>query len=505
MTAATINEPIAPADGWAAPLGALAMYALAAVLLLHPTAWHLAAIWASSSSFHHGFFVAPLAAWMIASAAPRPTAPSSSMPGFVIMLLAGALWLAGRAAGVALMEHIAFVGLLIAGVGVVFGGRCLKAWAFPLAFLFFMVPFGAALAPALQTITGQSIVGAFRLVGAPVAIEGAYITTRAGVFEVAQACAGLRFLLAAVMIAAVFAYASFDAWRKRVLFLAFALALAITANAMRAVLIVFVATLTDKQWAVGPDHVIFGWVIYGFIFVVLFAAGRRYADAGPSLAQERSLEEDLLPPLAGVIPAMAIVAALAVYAHVVIDRNVDRAAPSNLSLLSAPGWRILPPPENWRANFAGADRTASATYVSGERAVYVSFGLFTHDRRGAEIVIDRNRAFDGAAWRKIGADDAVVYVFGRSENAPFEFLAGPGGQRLASLTAYWLDGEIYNRKRRVKLAQMQARLKGHNPQGGVIVIAAPYVDNPGDAVVDIRAFATAVEPLARWLDRNQAR
>lgn len=499
MTAAVINAA-AGKNPWAAPIAAFGAIATACAVLLHPTAWSMVKTWASSSSFHHGFAVAPAAVWMIVAMSPRPASSSSPIPGAALLFVGICIWLAGRAANVALVEQLAFVTLLIGAVGVAFGAQALRAWGYPLAFLYFLVPFGASLTPVLQLATAQTVVGLLAAVGTPVGLEGVLIKTPAGAFEIAEACAGLRFLTAAVMVAAIFAYASFHSWRKRVLFLAFAVVLALAANGVRAFLMVLIATLTEKRWAIGPDHWLAGWAFYAIVFAVLIVVGQRFADRRTPI--EVAAGGPGRRGLAAVIPAVGLIALASLYADFVIDRTPAHAAPASVSLLNAPGWRILPPPQNWRAHLPLADRTAAATYETADQTVYISLGFFTHGRQGAEIVTYANRAWDGEEWRKIAGENAVVYLFGRSEKAAFDLLAGPEHRRLAAVTAYWLDGEIYLKPWRVKLAQMKTKLMGRNPPGGIIVIAASYRRDPAEAIAAIRSYTTAVEPLEDWLARN---
>jgi exosortase A len=486
----------------ATPLACLGAIVAAAVALWAPTALDMATTWAMSSSYHYGIFVAPIAAWMIAAKSARPPAPAHRLPGSFIIAMGAALWLLGRAGGVALVEQFALVTAIIGGVGVAFGSGALRAWAYPLAFLYFMVPFGEAIVPGLQTITAQIIVALLSALSMPVAIDGYLIQTPAGVFEVAEACAGFRFLISATMIAAVFSYVSFQSWRKRIGFLVFATIAAILANGLRAFLLVLIATLTDMQWAVGPDHLLIGWIFYALLFLGLIAAGRRFADAPAPQppAQAHPAGANAMPAM---LAAIAIIAAAAVYANTVVERPVHKPAPVSLSLLNAPGWRILPPAQNWRAELQQADRTAGATYVSGDNTVYLSLGYFTHDRKGGEIINYKNRAWSGAYWRHIGVRDAVIYLFGTSKTRRIDILAAPERRRLAAVTVYWLGDEIFVEPWRMKLAQAKAKLVGRNPSGGLIIIAASYGRDPAEAVAALRNFTSDLEPLSAWLSRNE--
>ncbi len=499
MAAITTNMPFA-SRLTATPIAYFGAIVAAAVALWAPTALDMATLWAMSSSYHYGIFVAPIAVWMIAAKSAPPPAPANRLPGLFIIALGAALWLLGHAGGVALVEQFALVTTIIGGGGVAFGGGALRAWAYPLAFLYFMVPFGEAIVPGLQTITAQIIVALLSVISMPVTIDGYLIQTPAGAFEVAEACAGFRFLISATMIAAVFSYVSFQSWRKRIGFLLFATAFAILANGLRAFLLVLVATLTDMQWAVGPEHLLIGWIFYALLFLTLVAVGRHYADA-PTPQPSAPAQQSGANAVPATLAAIAMIATAAAYAGAIVDHPVDKTAPVSLSLLNAPGWRILPPAQNWRAELRQADRTAGATYVNAGNTVYLSLGYFTHDRKGGEIINYENRAWSGAYWRHIGAHDAVLYLFGTSKTRRIDILAGPERRRLAAVTAYWLDDEIYLDRWRMKLAQMKAKLMGANPSGGLIIIAASYSRDPAEAITALRNFTGDLEPLDAWVSR----
>ena len=504
MAAITADDNAQSSSAWTTPLTAYCAFAVAAAIALNPALASMAKTWAGSSTYHHGFLVAPIALWMIYAArkdlAPAATAPS----GHVIAALGAALWLCGRAAGVLLLEQAAFVTVLIGGAGIIFGGAALRRWTYPLAFLYLMVPFGEALIPALQTMTVHAVVAMLSIVGAKVSIDGTLIHAGGGVFEIAEACAGLRFLLAAVAASAALAYLSFNAWSKRLAFIAAAAVFAVLANAARAFVIILLASATDGKWTAGPQHVLIGWAFYAVALYLLIHVGRRIEDKDKHQTREiRTPSSARTPsPIVSILPALAILIAVSLYDKTIIERPVHHNPPASITLLNAPGWRILPPPENWRAQLGAADRRAAATYASPDHTVYVSIAYFSHDREGGEIVNTENRSFDGAYWRMTGTIHDVVYLFGASQERPFELLTGPQGRHLAVVSAYWLKDRIYLKPWRMKLAQMKAKLTGRNPPGGLVMIAARYERDPSEAVAAIRAYTSDVEPFAAWLARN---
>ena len=480
---------------WTGLLGAYGVFALVTVFATLPTGLDMVRIWVGSSSYHHGLFVIPAALWMIVIYGGRPATGGGGLSGLAIVALGVGVWLLGRAAGVALIEQTGLVTLLIGSVGAVFSDRALVVWAWPLAFLYFLVPAGESVVPALQDVTARLIVAALNLFGFGVSIDGVVIDTSVGAFAIAEACAGLRLLIAALMISAIFAYTAFESWTRRIAFLLFAAFFAIFANALRAFLLIMAGILSGKHTGVGPDHYVVGWALYLGVLIVLALVGKRFADRR---ARPRTPSPAPRMLFMALMTAAGLVIAGAAYAHVVVDRPVDRAPPKMLTLLNAPGWRILPPPQNWRAGFDHADRSVAATYDSSGERVYVALAYFTHDRRGVEITGGNRDDYD---WRKAGATDAVLYLFGSSEMRRFEKLSGPGGRNLLTLTAYWLGDDIYFDAASLKKQQAKLKLRGQNPEGGVILLAAPFEDVPAEAVRVIGRFTGDIESFSDWRAR----
>ncbi len=275
------------APEWRRALAGFALYALALMALAWPSVVSMAHQWVSSSSFHHAPLAAPLALWLILRRRDDAVRPGLFRPALVAIVLLGCLWGAGRAMGADIVEHAAFVSLLIAGAVLFFGTENARNWAFPLAFLFFLVPFGASFMPALQQASAAGSEIILDLLGLDAARDGVIITTAAGPFEVAPSCAGLNFLLAAAMVSSLFAAAALHGWRRRAGFVALALLLAVAANIIRVAAVIAVATITSSAGTVGADHIVFGWVFYALMLSLLMIAGRRMALA-QSLPSEPS-------------------------------------------------------------------------------------------------------------------------------------------------------------------------------------------------------------------------
>src|SRR4051794_24647360 len=154
----------------------------------------MATVWWETTTYHHGFLVAPISFWLAWQRRQEFVGRVPSQEPLALLPLAGfaGLWLLGEAGDVQILQHVGVVGMLVSAIVALLGRSVCRLLAFPLAFLFFMVPFGDFLIPSLQDFTAHFAVMLLRAVGVPVFHDGVLIEIPAGLFEVAEACAGVR-------------------------------------------------------------------------------------------------------------------------------------------------------------------------------------------------------------------------------------------------------------------------------------------------------------------------
>ncbi|MCL5742646.1 MAG: exosortase [Acidobacteria bacterium] len=182
------------------------------------------------------------------------------------MVIYGALQLWIGTLGVELfLSRTAFV-ISLSGIILLLGGtRYLRALAFPLFLLLFMVPIPAIvynrITFPLQLIASQAAETALSLVQIPVLREGNILELPDQRLSVVEACSGIRSLLTLSFLALVYAY-FFDRkpWMRAVLFVA-TLPIAIAANASRVTLTGVLAEY-KPELAEGFFHTASGWVIF---------------------------------------------------------------------------------------------------------------------------------------------------------------------------------------------------------------------------------------------------
>ena len=273
----------APATGALTRAGALTLAAAALLLAAYaPEVEAAVATWARSTAYGHCFLVLPVAAWLawerrdaLAQAGIRP-----ARWAWLAALPLAAAWFAFERLGV--MEARQFVLLAMVWVLAIagLGARGTRAIALPLLYLVFLVPFGAFLVPALQGVTASFVDAGLTALEVPHVVSGTVIEIPEGRFLVAEACAGLRFLIASVAFGALYAAVIYRSTARRLLFLAAAIVVPVAANGVRALGIVMIGHARGSAEAGAADHVIYGWVFFSVVILLLILLGLPFREDG---------------------------------------------------------------------------------------------------------------------------------------------------------------------------------------------------------------------------------
>lgn len=268
---------------WRAPLIALTAAWIALIAVTAPSWGEVLHQWWNIDTYNHLLLVPFIIGWLVALKAgelakisPRPYLPA-------LALAAGglALWWAGRMLGINLIAHAGAVGALQGAVIAVLGVRASLLLALPLGFASFLVPFGDEIIPPLQFITADIAVALTHASGVPASIDGIHIDTPAGLFIVAEACSGVKFLIAMVTLGVLVAFTRFASWSRRALFLAACVIVPILANGVRAWATIYIAQYIGAEAATGFDHIIYGWVFFAIVVGVLLAGAWRFFEREP--------------------------------------------------------------------------------------------------------------------------------------------------------------------------------------------------------------------------------
>ena len=240
-----------------------------------PILYYMVLHWSAVDDYSHGFLVVPLALYF-AWERRRDLRRTTIRPSWwgVLPLALGSLALIIGRLGVELTAmRVSFVLTLIGLQLLLLGREVFRILMFPMLFLFFMVPLPQSLvnvvAFPLQLIAADFAVETLHLLHIPALREGNIIHLADTQLFVAEACAGLRSLMALGALAVVFAYFFRKNWIERVIIVLSATPIAILVNSFRVALTGFLAHRFGSSVAEGAIHETEGFFTFGLAIALL--------------------------------------------------------------------------------------------------------------------------------------------------------------------------------------------------------------------------------------------
>jgi exosortase len=254
--------------------GALLAGGLAAFLYAD-TLTKLISDWFRDENFSHGPLVLPAALFLVwmnrARIGRTPVAPAWG--GAVVVAASLACLVAGRAASELFIARVSLIGVLVGTAALLFGWQQVRAQAFPIFLLLFMIPLPAIvfneIAFPLQLLASKLGVEVLRSLSLPVFREGNVIVLPGATLEVAEACSGIRSLISLGMVAALYGYLAFRHWTTRWAAGLSAVPIALAANALRIAITGVLTFRYGTDVALGFLHAMSGWVLFGASMALL--------------------------------------------------------------------------------------------------------------------------------------------------------------------------------------------------------------------------------------------
>lgn len=492
-------------------LALLAVWALLFVAY-RDTVVSLADIWSSSETYAHGYVVPLISLWLVWRVRHQILAlsPLPAASALVFMAVAAVLWLAGDMVSVNVVTHLAFITMLILTVPAVLGWAVARALTFPLLFLYFAAPVGDFMLPWLMERTADFTVLALRLSGIPVYREGLQFVIPSGNWSVVEACSGIRYLIASLMVGCLFAYLSYNSLRKRWLFMLVALLVPLLANWVRAYLIVLMGHLSGNELATGVDHLIYGWFFFGVVILAMLFIGARWADPVEPITTVGTARAGHLPtPRWWLAAAAALILLTPHLAWWGLRTSVQTTPPVVIPPVAAGPWQPRAAPAY---PWVPAVRHPAASWTGGfgnatGQSVDLNISYFRQQTRDSKLVSSSNVFVTShdEQWSKVEEGRHTVELAGRSLSVSAAILRdGAVGltsqnRRLRVWRIYWVGETFTARDVEAKVRGALQLLQGQGDDAALLNVST-LLD---DQVPEAERVASADRVLAAFLQSQE--
>jgi exosortase A len=423
------------------------------------------------------------------------------------VFLAGALWFVTSVGEVLGLKQFALAFMIQASIVTIVGLRVARALAFPLAFLLFAVPVGEILVPTLMDWTADFTVGALRWSGVPVLREANHFVIPTGRWSVVEACSGIRYIIASLMVGTIYAAVAYRSALRRTLFIAASIVVPIVANWLRAYMIVMIAHLSNNKYAVGIDHLLYGWVFFGLVMVLLFWVGSFWqqelspvgsvAESGTRIVGPGGGSSASGRPLFAAALASALVAGLWLPIETLINQKVGTGTPVLSAVAGEADWTSSSTEAraSWKPRYKGYASEAQQSFRKDGRVVGLYIAYYRDQEKGRELITSGNLlvAPEDWNWKQVATgSDGVEWVSRRIPVDRAE-IAGSAA-RLEVFRLYWVDGRMTDSKYVAKARLAWSKLSGRGDDSALVVMYTPILA-PGDAAqATLREFASAMSP-----------
>ncbi len=467
--------------------GLLLLLLAAAILSFWPTLASMVAIWNRSDTFAHGYLIPVISLYLIwhDQARWRATPLRTDYLALLPLALLGFGWLLAHVVDILVVQQLAVVAMVPMLVWLLCGRALLLRLAFPLGFLLFMVPFGEGLVFPMMQFTASFTVYALRLTGIPVYWEGTYFSLPSGDWSVVEACSGVRYLIASVVLGCVYAYLTYRSLWRRLVFIALATIVPVFANGLRAYLIVMLAHLSNMKLAVGIDHLIYGWVFFGIVMFVLFSIGALWREVEPTQSPEQQTPPAPTthePSAVNPIMASLLGCALLILWPLWANQLENRAAYDGTIRLTAPAatttWTTSDRFTDWTPRYVDATFELTQAYRDGTQHVGLHIAYYREQTQGAELINSQNVFIEQKhpVWREPYRRSHKVRV-GQHMLTIQEAELSSLNQNLLAWRWYWINGRFTSNALWAKWLEAQGVLLGQGRNAAGLIVYTPQTDS----------------------------
>lgn len=481
---------------WILPLSGIGLLSLLWAYLFRDAIAAAVQTWWISPTYSHCFLILPIAGYLLWLKRHQLAClePEAAFWPLLIALPAGMGWMIGTLASVNEITQLSAILAYQMILMVMLGARVYRVLLFPAFLLFFLVPVGEYLIPPLQHLTTSFVSAGLTTLGILHYTEGNVIELANGRFLVAEACAGLRFLISNIVLCVIFAYFAFRRPLKIFLFLVAAMIVPIVANCLRALGIVLIAHWTNNRLAVGTDHLVYGWGFSVAILLLLFGAAVRFRDT--AIDDSPLIHWREFRPQS---PGHYLMAAMSVAVLLLLPMGLAEAQaaifPSTAPAFDSwvkPGWKKTVVSRRWQPQILGVEKQIHFA-IRQFNGPPVDVVLAYYQGAGHVAAAPETQLWDERKYNLVGQDTL------REEERDADYrirelaLSSPAERRLV-WWIYWKDGRYTVSNLMIKLLALANALRPHTDVA-IMAISTTVKTDDGQARARLKAALWSITGL----------
>ncbi|MEP1552860.1 MAG: exosortase A [Paraglaciecola sp.] len=429
-------------------------------------------IWLISEIFNHCLFVLPGTAYLIYLKKDQLDLNQLKPNYFVLSLCLGSLLLyaIGLAGDVQLFMHVATFTFLPLVLWAYLGNQLALQILFPLTFILFCIPVGEELIPTLQEITADLSMVMLNWTGIPIYRSGLYIEIPQGRFLVAEACSGISFFIASIVIGSLYSYLNLRSNTRRIGFMLISIVFPVIANAIRVFGIILTGYLSNMEHAVGADHLIYGWIFFSLVIVCLLAIGELIREKLPAKESPQTLVEPSLIATKKIDYKATIIIILVMslfwtwFKSISLQLN-EVTKPDSLRLQTLMQSHAQALRHNWKPDFREPFQESQFQLViDGQQ---IDTYMVWYPKGHGELVSSLNRLYSEKSWT---LEQSHYFDTEVAQNIAIDTIVNPDSKRLL-VHWYLIDGQVFTNKRGAKLFEIYRILMGTYVGSGLVAIS----------------------------------
>ncbi len=422
--------------------------------------------WWTNDIFNHGFFIIPLAGyfiWLKREYLNNIKIQPALFPTFIVLLLV-IIYVGGTVGEIRLLQHFATFTLVPTLLWAMLGNQFAWFFFFPLFFILFSIPTGEQLILPLQQVTAIGSVFLLKYSGIPTYTTGLYIEIPQGKFLVAEACSGISFFIACIVVGSAYSYLNFNSIYKRIAFTAFSMLLPVFANILRVYGIITIAFYSDMEYAAGADHLIYGGIFFTLVIFLLLFTGEFFRDKNKRVRDLEVININI--PKNVKIPAVLSLSLLLGVAWNLFISSAKQVSEVDNLFVNSDLIDLSCASPSWKPVMRNPDNEMLFPLNNTSCKAYFYTAWFSED--GNELISSLNRSYDHNFW----SQDEMGYIELEGKQYPWFKITTASDRKMYLVIWYKINDRLFVSRIHAKLYQLFHAMLGSPSSGRVIIMAS---------------------------------